>query len=178
VGATVGESVSAHAALNALSETEARAVLTRACGSVQWVNGMLSRRPFATEAALFQAADSVWESLATEDHLEAFTHHPKIGADLAELARRFPSTATLSAGEQSSVERASDRTLHALRELNQSYEARFGFIFIVCASGKSAEEMLALLEQRLNNPAALELSIAAAEQAKITRLRLSKLSGT
>src|SRR5262249_25549324 len=109
------------------------------------------------------------------DVLEAFEHHPRIGADLAALREKFGSTATLAASEQASVARASEATLVALRDANVRYEAKFGHIFIVCATGKSADERLAILRSRLDNDPETELRIAAGEQAKITRLRLEKL---
>jgi 2-oxo-4-hydroxy-4-carboxy-5-ureidoimidazoline decarboxylase len=113
--------------------------------------------------------------LKESDYLEAFSHHPKIGANLAELARKFPNTAQLSAAEQRGVSEASEGTLQALSELNLAYEQRFGFIFIVCAKGKTASEMRHLLERRINNPKPVELELAAVEQGKITRLRLEQL---
>ena len=136
---------------------------------------MLRARPFASSAALLSEADAVWNRLEARDYLEAFAHHPEIGADLSELRKKFSSTAELSLGEQAGATTASEKTLLALRAGNRAYRARFGYSFIVCATGKSALEMLALLEQRLPNPDDSELSVAAAEQAKITRLRLEKL---
>jgi 2-oxo-4-hydroxy-4-carboxy-5-ureidoimidazoline decarboxylase len=161
--------------LNAASEQEARELLTRCCGAARWVEGMLQARPFTSGAELLRQAEAVWRGLQTRDYLEAFTHHPEIGADLDELRRKFGSTAALSEGEQAGAASADTATLLALRDKNQAYRARFGHVFIVCATGKSGSEMLSLLEQRLQNPPELEVSIAAAEQAKITRLRLEKL---
>ncbi len=136
---------------------------------------MLRARPFATASALLGQADEIWSGLRKSDYLEAFRHHPEIGADLAELRKKFASTAELALGEQAGATMASEATLLALRHGNRAYRERFGYSFIVCASGKSAREMLALLEQRLPNPVDSELGVAAAEQAKITRLRLEKL---
>ena len=110
------------------------------------------------------------------DVLEAFTHHPRIGADIDALRAKYASTAEWSAGEQSSVTTASDQTLRALRDANVAYEACYGHIFIVCATGKSASEMLSILKSRMDNDPRDELRVAAAEQAKITRLRLEKLT--
>jgi 2-oxo-4-hydroxy-4-carboxy-5-ureidoimidazoline decarboxylase len=124
---------------------------------------------------LLFAARNEWFGLTERDWLEAFSHHPKIG-DRASLAARFPATHDLSAKEQSGVGSAQDDVITALAEGNEAYLERFGFIFIVCATGKSAEEMLALLRQRLGNERAAELRIAAEEQAKITALRLGCLS--
>lgn len=132
---------------------------------------MLARRPFASQAALLQAARDEWFALGEADWLEAFSHHPKIG-DRASLEARFPATHDLSAREQSGVAAARSDVIDALAKDNATYCERFGFIFIVCATGKSAEEMLKLLRDRLDNDRATELRIAAEEQAKITALRL------
>jgi 2-oxo-4-hydroxy-4-carboxy-5-ureidoimidazoline decarboxylase len=109
------------------------------------------------------------------DLLEAFSHHPEIGADIASLRQRFASTAAWSAAEQAGVAGADDATLEALRDGNVRYREKFGYVFLVCATGKTAAEMLALLRARLAHDADAELQVAAAEQAKITRLRLEKL---
>ena len=162
--------------LNALSATEARRVLQRCCGAARWVEGMLQARPFASASSLFARADAIWGGLTTPDFLEAFSHHPEIGANLDELRRKFAATAELSLGEQAGAAGASQAVLEALRDKNRAYRARFGYSFIVCATGKTAGEMLGLLEGRLNHAPELELGIAAAEQAKITRLRLEKLT--
>jgi 2-oxo-4-hydroxy-4-carboxy-5-ureidoimidazoline decarboxylase len=162
--------------LNGGTDAEARQLLLRCCGSSRWVEGMLAARPYASSGALFERAQAVWSSCGREDFLEAFAHHPEIGADLGELRRRFASTATLSESEQSGVSGASEATLLELRQLNQAYRERFGYSFIVCASGKSAPEMLAILQQRLPHAPEAELLVAAAEQSKITRLRLEKLA--
>jgi 2-oxo-4-hydroxy-4-carboxy-5-ureidoimidazoline decarboxylase len=135
---------------------------------------MMARRPFADAAALRAAADEVWSALSHGDWLEAFSHHPRIG-DVEGLRARFASTRTWAEGEQAGARAASDEVLRALAEGNRAYEARFGHIFIVCATGKSAEEMLALLRARLPNDPVAEARVAAGEQAKITRLRLEKL---
>jgi 2-oxo-4-hydroxy-4-carboxy-5-ureidoimidazoline decarboxylase len=160
--------------LNGWSAAEARAALLRCCGSARWAERMAARRPFATEEELFAAAEEVWRGLARADWLEAFAAHPKIG-DLDALRARFAATAAWSAAEQAGMVGAPEATLRALAEGNRRYEARFGHIFIVCASGKTAGEMLALLEQRLNNDPEEELRIAASEQKKITHLRLRSL---
>lgn len=163
------------ARLNALTVPEAQQVLLRCCGSSRWVDAMLAARPFASPRALLEQAELAWRSLQPRDYLEAFAHHPEIGADLDELRRKFASTADLSQAEQAGAAGASEATLHALRRQNQAYRERFGYAFIVCATGKSAEQMLALLELRLLNVPEVEMGVAADEQAKITRLRLQKL---
>jgi 2-oxo-4-hydroxy-4-carboxy-5-ureidoimidazoline decarboxylase len=165
-----------HAVLNALSPPAARDALLRCCGSTRWVERMLEHRPFASTLALYELATRDWTDLDASDYLEAFSHHPQIGADLAELKRKFATTASWSASEQAGAGNAEQATLEALRDGNRAYLDRFGFIFIVCATGKSAAEMLDLLRARLPNDSATELRVAAAEQAKITKLRLEKLS--
>jgi 2-oxo-4-hydroxy-4-carboxy-5-ureidoimidazoline decarboxylase len=160
--------------LNALPPDELRRLLATCCGAKRWIDGMVGKAPFADEAALFRAADAAWSDCVDEDRLEAFSHHPKIG-DLDSLKKKFASTQHLAASEQGNVAHASEGTLLALRDGNDAYEKKNGFIFIVCATGKSAEEMLALLQSRLANDRETELSNASAEQHKITRLRLQKL---
>ncbi|HKO50280.1 MAG TPA: 2-oxo-4-hydroxy-4-carboxy-5-ureidoimidazoline decarboxylase [Polyangiaceae bacterium] len=161
--------------LNALSREAATEALTRCCGATRWVQGMLARLPFASHTAIAAAAVEIWAQLGPDDYREAFSHHPEIGSNLDELAKRFSKTAGWSAAEQSAALSASEAVLHALRDGNQAYRERFGYSFIVCATGKSAEEMLLLLQARLKHAPDLELGIAAAEQAKITHLRLEKL---
>ena len=156
-----------HVALNALLPEEARAALTRCCGSTRWVTAMLARRPFASTAALHADAEAAWAALGREDVLEAFDHHPRIGARAGGDA--------WARQEQARVRDADGKTQDALVDANERYLRRFGYIFIVCATGKSAPEMLGLLEARLGNDPARELAIAAGEQARITRLRLEKL---
>ena len=165
-----------YAVLNALSSDDAREALLRCCGSRRWVDAMIELRPFVSTQALLSAADTVWWALAKPDYLEAFSHHPQIGADLAKLRQKFANTASWSSQEQQSVQAASEATLVALRDGNVQYLARYGFIFIVCATGKSADEMLSLLRERLHNTVEQELALAAREQANITRLRLEKLT--
>ena len=165
-----------HAVLNALSIDEARAALLRCCGATRWAAWLLTQRPFASTEALFKAAAGVWTQMEKADMLEAFAHHPEIGSDIASLRERFASTAAWSSAEQAGVAGADDATLEALRDGNVRYREQFGYIFIVCATGKSAAEMLALLRARLAHDPDTELRVAAAEQAKITRLRLEKLS--
>lgn len=161
-------------ALDALPPDEARATFLRCCGSRRWTDAMTTRRPFASAAELFTTADEVWDGLDRADWLEAFAAHPRIG-DVEGLRKKFASTAAWCAGEQAGVAGADGQTLRELADANRDYEARFGYIFIVCATGKSAAEMLALLRSRLPNDPETELRVAAAEQAKITRLRLEKL---
>jgi allantoinase len=160
--------------LNILGQDEAAVEFVRGCGSRRWAERMATLRPFTSEEALFQAADTVWSRLDRADRLEAFAAHPRIG-DLDALRARFASTATWAAGEQSGVAGAPEPILQALAQWNRDYEARFGYLFIVCATGKTADEMLGLLRGRLGNDPDAELAVASAEQAKITRIRLGKL---
>ena len=162
----------ARAGIDGGTPEEARAILSRACGSARWVDRMMQRRPFVTDARLFFAARNEWFGLSEADWLEAFSHHPQIG-DRAALEARFPATHELSSKEQAALGAAGADVIDALADANARYLERFGFIFIVCATGKSAEEMLGLLRDRLKNDRGPELRIAAEEQAKITALRLS-----
>jgi 2-oxo-4-hydroxy-4-carboxy-5-ureidoimidazoline decarboxylase len=159
-------------ALNALPQAEARSAFLRCCGSTRWADAMTAGRPFATAAELSAAANEVWTRLDRADWLEAFAAHPRIG-DLEALRKKY--SGDWCAGEQGGVAGADETVLRGLAEGNRRYEERFGYIFIVCATGKPAAEMLALLTARLANDPETELRIAAAEQAKITRLRLEKL---
>jgi 2-oxo-4-hydroxy-4-carboxy-5-ureidoimidazoline decarboxylase len=158
--------------LDAATDDAARAMLTRACGSSRWVDRMMARRPFGRDAKMLTAARVEWFALSEPDWLEAFSHHPQIG-DRAALEARFPQTHDLSSKEQSGIGIAGADVLTALAQANTDYFNRFGFIFIVSATGKSAAEMLALLLARLQNDRVTELRIAVEEQAKITALRLS-----
>lgn len=161
--------------LNAAPEADARAALMRCCGSRRWARSMVDARPFTSRTHLFGHAEVAWWRLGDGDWREAFTHHPRIGADVAALRQKFAATADWSAGEQAGVAAADEATIQSLAKGNVDYEARFGHIFIVCATGLSAADMLARLNERIDNPPENELRIAAGEQAKITRLRLEKL---
>jgi 2-oxo-4-hydroxy-4-carboxy-5-ureidoimidazoline decarboxylase len=162
------------AELNALPEDAARAELRRCCGSARWAALTAAARPYADKAAVLAASRAAWAKTAEADWLEAFSHHPRIGGKDA-LRAKFAATKAWSAGEQSGAAAAPEAVLDALARGNADYEAKFGFIFIVCATGKSAAEMLSLLEERLPHGRAEELRIAAGEQAKITDIRLEKL---
>jgi 2-oxo-4-hydroxy-4-carboxy-5-ureidoimidazoline decarboxylase len=155
--------------LNGLPGNAARAALTRCCASRRWVDAMLAARPFASDAALFQAAERAWWALGKDDWLEAFGGHPRIGErGIDALARH----------EQAGMNRVGEETRAALAQGNREYEARFGHVFLICATGKSATDMLGALRARFGNDPATELRIAAGEQAKITRLRLEKLAAS
>ena len=160
--------------LNASSKDAAEDELTRCCGSSQWVEKMLARRPFHSVEELFSAADDIWFKLAAEDWLEAFSHHPRIG-DVDSLRAKFASTASWCENEQKGVSQATEDVLHQLSALNDDYFEKYGYIFIVCATGKTADQMLEILKSRMPNNKDDELKAAAGEQAKITKIRLEKL---
>jgi OHCU decarboxylase len=160
--------------LNTLPSTAAESELLKCCGSKRWAQAMTEGRPFETLEDVLTEADRAWWSLNEADWLEAFRAHPKIGEKKA-AATQSAEAQKWSAQEQSSVAQASAETIFELAERNREYEDRFGFIFIVCASGKSSEEMLAIINDRIRNDTKTELRTAAAEQSKITRLRLEKL---
>jgi allantoinase len=163
--------------LNQLDPDSTRAALAKCCASQRWIDRMTVERPFTmNNRLLLRDAAEFWWAMDREDWLEAFAAHPKIG-DVEGLRAKFASTRTWASGEQSGVAGASEATLARLAESNREYESRFGYIFIVCATGKSADEMLAILESRLLNDPQAELRIAAAEQLKITQIRLQKLAG-
>lgn len=161
-------------ALNDLPAAARAEALATCCGAAAWVATLNAQFPFATPEALYEAAERTWHNLGEADWREAFAHHPKIG-DVSALREKFASTATWAAGEQGAVRQASQATLEALAAGNAAYERKFGYIFIVCATGKSAAEMLTLLQTRLPHDPDQEIHLAMREQAKITHLRLQKL---
>ena len=134
---------------------------------------MLQQRPFHDSDALHAAADGAWIGLGEQDYLEAFSGHPKIG-DIQSLQKKYSDSANLARSEQSGVVSASHDLLEKLSAANLAYEEKFGFIFIVCATGKSASEMLAILQDRLTRDRAAELKTACEQQRKIFHLRLDK----
>jgi 2-oxo-4-hydroxy-4-carboxy-5-ureidoimidazoline decarboxylase len=160
--------------LNALDDDAAARALLECCGSTRWARLMTTARPFATAEAMADAADRIWTSLDPSDWLEAFAAHPRIGSGRSG-GSGGAGGADWSESEQAGVASASMDVLHRLAAANREYKARFGYIFIVCATGRTAAEMLESLERRLPNAPDVEMNIAAAEQRKITRLRLAKL---
>ena len=162
------------AELNALPRYRAEVELIKCCGSTAWTRTMAGRRPFVSFDRLLKAASEVWWRLDQADWMEAFRAHPQIGArkGAAQTSTQFH---VWSAHEQSGMDRAGVAVANALEEGNREYLAKFGYIFIVCATGKNADEMLAILQSRLPNPPEEEIRMAAAEQNKITCLRLEKL---
>ena len=155
---------------------EKKTLLQQCCGSSTWVNNMVAVPPAEDLVDLLEIAEEQWYACHESDWREAFTHHPKIG-DIDTLKEKFAATAQWAEGEQGEIKQASEQTLQQLAAGNQAYEQRFGYIFIVCATGKSADEMLQLLNQRLYNNPEVEIQIAMEEQLKITKLRLEKLFG-
>ena len=171
------------AELTRLADQAARAALERCCGAGAWVERMIGGRPYRNATGLLAAAERAADKLRPADWIEAFAHHPKIGDRAARAATsasavagaRATSEAAWAGEEQRGAATAAPATLEALARGNRAYERKFGYIFIVCATGKSAEEMLALLQARLGNDPDTELVNAAREQRAITRLRLEKL---
>jgi 2-oxo-4-hydroxy-4-carboxy-5-ureidoimidazoline decarboxylase len=159
---------------NSLPKAHARDALARCCGAGRWVEQMLTRHPFDQFDDLLIAADEAFALLEPKHWLDAFAHHPKIG-DTASLRAKFASTATWASGEQAGVSTANDEEIEALAQANEAYFQKFGYIFIVNATGKSAGELLQILIARLENDPETELTVAAAEQMKITHIRLHKL---
>jgi 2-oxo-4-hydroxy-4-carboxy-5-ureidoimidazoline decarboxylase len=160
--------------LNTLPEQQLIHELTKCCGSSAWVNKMLPFFPADDLVELLEDAEEQWFKCSEEDWKEAFAHHPKIG-DVESLQKKFASTSQWASAEQSGVGTASQQTIEALAEANKKYEEKFGYIFIVCATGKPAVEMLKILQSRLPNSPGDEINIAADEQNTITKLRLEKL---
>jgi len=160
--------------LDTMPAGRAAALIADCCGSSRWVTAMLSRRPFGTIDRLLAASTEVWYSLDSDDWLEAFAHHPRIGERASDRPQGVQGAAW-SEAEQAGVERARDTTRDALVKTNRAYEQRFGFIYIVCASGRSADEMLEMANQRMQHGLSQEIVVAAAEQHAITQRRLAKL---
>jgi allantoicase len=163
--------------LDTLPREEVEAELLSCCGSRAWARQMAHARPFRDMSQLLERADALWAALPREDWLEAFRAHPKIGEKKAE-AQQSAQAARWSAEEQAGSAAPAASTITALAEGNAEYDQKFGHIFIVCATGKTPEEMLSLLRARLGNSPEIELPIAAEEQRKITHIRLEKLLST
>ena len=166
--------------LNELPPLDAQEALLVCGGATRWARAMSARRPYRAESDLFEAADELWQALGREDWLEAFARHPQIGQQTTKEGVRNGSKPSAVAVRWSSQEQAAATQAPAnltlrLADANRQYRERFGYIFIVCASGKTAADILELLERRLHNDPTVELSVAAAEQHKIMHLRLRKL---
>ena len=153
---------------------QARGLLAECCGSSKWVNEMVAKRPFRSRENVFKAADEVADGMEPNDWLEAFAHHPRIG-EKPEAKSGISVGVEWATAEQAGMEAAGNYAKIALMRANQEYERRFGYIYIVSATGKSADEMVKIAHERLDNDPERELRVAADEQRKITRLRLEKL---
>jgi OHCU decarboxylase len=161
--------------LDRMPATRAAELLSSCCGSSRWVERMVARRPFGSSGAMRTAADEIWRALEPRDWREAFSRHPRIG----ERAGAIPQGergSTWSAREQAGMDAAAGDVRQELARANREYEERFGYVYIVFASGKTADEMLALCRARLGNDPETELPVAAEEQRKIMQLRLSRLT--
>ena len=158
---------------NSMPSEKALEDILPCCGSRAWARAMAARRPIRTEADLLAACDAIWKGLPVSDWVEAFQSHPRIGDSKAPSAASAQS-ATWSRAEQQNVGTADNTVKAALAEGNRAYEQRFGRIFIVCAAGKLAEELLEILERRLLNDDKTELLEAAEQQRQIAHLRLKR----
>ena len=161
------------AELNQGDSEQARIELLKCCGSRKWVNNILAARPFSSVDQLHAQAKDIWLELDKDDYLDAFAAHPKIGE--SKVPEKAKNTESWTREEQAGMLNADDSVKLELEKQNYKYEKKFGYIFIVCATGKSAEEMLDMLQQRLENIPLIELNIAACEQNKITILRLNNM---
>lgn len=160
--------------LNQLDNNQLKSEFLKCCGSNNWAEELTKRKPFNSEEELYKKSDEIWNSLTKDDWLEAFKQHPKIG-DINSLAKKFANTKQWAENEQSGVNAATNQVIEELAKYNNDYDQRFGYIFIVCATGKSAQEMLDILKSRIDNEPDKELKIAGEEQNKITKIRLDKL---
>jgi 2-oxo-4-hydroxy-4-carboxy-5-ureidoimidazoline decarboxylase len=158
---------------NTLPVSELTDILRKCCGSNTWVNKMLPHVPAEDMVELLEDAEIEWWNCSESDWKEAFATHPKIGAK--KFGSADPDANGWASKEQGTVRQALPETLEALAEANKLYKEKFGYIFIVCATGKSAEEMLGILHSRLHNSPEEEIKVAADEQNMITKLRLEKL---
>jgi 2-oxo-4-hydroxy-4-carboxy-5-ureidoimidazoline decarboxylase len=159
---------------NKMPEADAASYISRCCGAKRWVEEMVALRPFESIMDLMSQAECVWQQLERPDWLEAFAQHAKIG-DINSLKAKYGQTKDWAKGEQANVDLNATDVLEELAKLNQEYENRFGYMFIVCATGKTALEMLNILKSRINNDPDKEILLASREQNKITLLRLEKL---
>lgn len=160
--------------LNCLSIEKRKEIFSKCCGAERWINVISKKDNFQNSEELLNEAERTWYELDENDWLEAFRHHPKIG-DINSLKEKYASTRHLAFDEQSGVQDASDETIRELARMNDEYEKKFGYIFIVCATGKSAEEMLSIIKERIGNEPEKEIKTAMEEQNKITKLRIEKL---
>ncbi|MGO9590145.1 MAG: allantoicase [Candidatus Acidiferrales bacterium] len=174
VAGATSASVSGIQQFNEMTAAQSRKALLDCCGAEKWAAEMMAECPFPTEADLLAAADTIWSGLGRRDWLEAFRHHPAIGAGKAK-AKQSANAKDWSAGEQSVAQQAQAETLAEMAEANFEYQSKFGYVFLICARGKTAAEILSSLRQRMPNDPETELHVAAEEQRKITHVRLEKL---
>lgn len=160
--------------LNALDPKDLREKLYKCCGSTVWAEYMAMMSPFVSKDHLMNMAERCWHKCSSDEWLEAFRQHPRLG-DIESLKEKFQSTAELALEEQAGAASASDEILKELAEANAAYEKKFGFIYILNATGKTAKVMLSILRIRLNNDEETEKIMAMVEQNKITHNRLEKL---
>ena len=160
-------------ALNNFAKKEAEQWFSQCCAAPKWSNGMAKALPLTDLDSLVKAAKQIWQQCSTPDFLTAFEAHPMIG-DVNSLRKKYAATKNMASNEQQGANDADDKTLHDLALANHDYLNKHGFIFIICASGLSAKTMLDSLMLRLQNDTATEITLAAAEQIKITLLRLEK----
>lgn len=160
--------------LNGLPAEQAEQQFRKCCGASWWCQQMTKARPLQDQSELTNKADQLFDQMSSDGWLEAFASHPKIG-DLESLRMKLAGNRQWSSSEQAGIQQCDEETIIGLAEGNHEYQQRFGYIFIVCATGLSAAEMLSKLRSRLQNDDETELKIAAAQQRKITHLRLAKL---
>ncbi|MFT6990446.1 MAG: 2-oxo-4-hydroxy-4-carboxy-5-ureidoimidazoline decarboxylase [Paraglaciecola sp.] len=160
-------------ALNSLNSIDAEQWFSQCCAAPKWFKGLTQARPFSDYDAVVESANKIWQQCSTPDFLTAFEAHPMIG-DVNSLRKKYAATKNMASNEQQGAADADEKTLHDLASANHEYLNTHGFIFIICASGLSAETMLQALNLRLNNDTATEIVLAATEQIKITLLRLEK----
>ena len=165
------------ASLNALKSEAAHLAFLQCCTANTWVERMVNAMPFSSVETLVSQADINWQGLTQADYLQAFEGHPKIG-DVSSLREKYRSTEKIAAGEQSGVNTATEATLSQLKQMNDDYQEKFGFIFIVCATGKTASQMLEILVKRFVNNRSEEIINAAEEQRKILQIRIEKMLAT
>lgn len=160
--------------INQLPAEELRKALLDCCGSAAWADQVVSERPFAEDSDLIDSAERIWAQLDQKEWLRAIRHHPPIGSKRGN-SKQSGTARKWSAGEQSVAQASSAETLAVLNAANQAYNATFGYVFLICATGKSGDEILQSLRQRLANDPETELRVAAEEMRKIIRLRMEKL---
>ncbi|MGH7565567.1 MAG: 2-oxo-4-hydroxy-4-carboxy-5-ureidoimidazoline decarboxylase [Gemmatimonadota bacterium] len=160
------------ARLNALPPDAAEAALCEVCGAHRWTSAVAAARPFANFSALAGAAEAAWDALSREGWIEAFATHPRIGEDHRVSDGK---ASAWSRAEQVGMAAAEDVTRAELAEAQREYERKFGWTYIVCATGRTAEEMRADCRARLANDPDAEIAVAAAEERRIGRLRLMRL---